>query len=714
MCRIKSYFVVFLILSGITGFSQTKELTIEDVSTGSRQFTPKTLKQLQWRYDLPEFTWVRNDQLMQNNLKDTVTTYLLKVSDLNNVLKAEGMEELKAFPAVTWKSNNSFEFSTKDYCLSYNILTKKLRKILKFDENAENYLANVNGVYAYTVDNNLFISDSTGKVSQVTKDTDKGIVNGATVSRDEFGINGGIFWSPKGNYLAFYRKDETEVAEYPLVDITAPEATLKETRYPMTGSKSEHITVGVYDPVNHKTLFLETGGPDDQYLTCVTWSPDEKYIFIAHLNREQNHLKLNCYNASTGKFVNTLFEETSDKYVEPQDPLYFLKTRPDQFLWFSRRDGYRHPYLYDTSGKMIRQLTKGNWEVTDIIGTDSKEQNLFIRTTADSPLERQVYKVNLINGKIKKLTTQDGTHSAIPDKSGKYFADIYSSVKSPRIINLMDADGKLMRNLLTADNPFKDYKMGEMSISTIKAADDTTTLYCRMIRPPDFDASKKYPVIVYVYGGPHEQLIRDTWLGGASMFDWFMAQKGYIIFTVDNRGSANRGRDFENVIHRNLGVNEMADQMKGIKYLESLGYADMKRIGVSGWSFGGFMTTSLMTHYPDVFKVGVAGGAVTDWRYYEVMYGERYMDKPDENPDGYEKTSVISAAKNLKGKLLLIHGAMDKTVVWQNTLSFLRECIKQNVQVDYFVYPLAEHGVGARDRLHLNTKIMEYFDQNLK
>lgn len=659
------------------------------------------------------FTWVKNDKLVQGNIKDTTTIVVLTLSDLNQVLKENGIEDLKSFPVISWKTNNAFQFRTIEYELVFILPDKKIKKVLRLDEDGENYIASSKDYYAFTKGDNLFISDSTGKTTQITKDSEPGIVNGKIVSRNEFGINSGIFWSPDGNKLAFYRKDESQVSFYPLVDITKPVAMEKNIRYPMAGSKNEVVKLGIYNINTRKTVFMETGQPVDQYLTCITWSPDGKYIFIAILNREQNCLKLNRYDVLTGKLVNTLFEEKNDKYIEPQDAVLFLKTKPDQLIWYSSRDGFRHLYLYDVNGILIKQLTRGDWEVTDIAGFDIKEKNLFIRTTKDSPIERQIYKVNIGSGKLQKLTFTKGNNNVLVNHTGKYMININSSTGNPKIIDLLSTEGKLVRNLFSAENPFKNYMLGEASIFTIKAADDTTNIFCRMIKPPDFNPAKKYPVILYVYGGPHSQLITDTWLAGASLFDYYLAQKGYIIFTVDNRGTSNRGTAFENIIHRHLGENEMADQIKGIEYLKKQGYADMDRIGVSGWSYGGFMTISLMTHYPDIFKAGVAGGAVTDWKYYEVMYGERYMDMPQENPEGYEKSSTINSLKNLKGKLLLIHGAMDNTVVWQNTLSFLSECISQNIQLDYFVYPLAEHGVGAKDRIHLNTKIMQYFDDYL-
>ncbi|HIE16470.1 MAG TPA: S9 family peptidase, partial [Bacteroidales bacterium] len=330
---------------------------------------------------------------------------------------------------------------------------------------------------------------------------------------------------------------------------------------------------------------------------------------------------------------------------------------------------------------------------------------------------QRAYYANIKTQEIHCITKIQGTHVVKIGQNGKYFIDSYSSVTVPKEYNILDLQGRIVKNILIAKDPLTEYNMPKARIFTIKAADNKEDLYVRMITPPNMDKSKKYPVIVYVYGGPHAQLITNSWLGGAQMWLYYMAQKGYICFTVDNRGSYNRGLAFENVIHRNLGQNEMKDQMEGIKYLKTLPYVDTNRIGVFGWSFGGFMTTSLMLNYPETFKVGVAGGPVIDWKYYEIMYGERYMDMPEENVDGYKKTSLLDKEKikRLKGrKILLIQGAVDKTVVWQHSLRFIQECVKANVPVDFFVYPLAEHNVRGYDRIHLMDKITTYFDDYLK
>jgi dipeptidyl-peptidase-4 len=451
----------------------------------------------------------------------------------------------------------------------------------------------------------------------------------------------------------------------------------------MAGMTSHQVKLGVYNLSLKTTIYLETGTPLDHYLTNIAWSPDEKYVFTALLNREQNHLWLNQYDASNGKFVKTLFEETDPKYVEPLHPMHFLSDGSSRFLWQSRRDGFNHIYLYDFGGKLIKQLTSGNWEVQDLLQITNGD--VYFQANIDNLTETHLCAVNLKSGKVTKITSAEGSHNCLVNSTGKYILDTYSSLNNPGKTDLLLNNGKLLRNLLTATNPLKNYKLGEVTTSTILANDGKTPLYYRLIKPLNFDPAKKYPVIVYVYGGPHLQLVTNEWPSGHDLWLYYMAEHGYVCFTLDNRGSENRGRDFENIIHRQVGITEMQDQISGVNYLKKLAYADTTRIGVHGWSFGGFLTTSLMLNYPDVFKVGIAGGPVMDWRYYEVMYGERYMDTPQENPEGYDKTSCLNKTQQLKGKLLIIHGAIDPTVVWQNSLLFLQACIKNKKQVDYFV-----------------------------
>ena len=348
-----------------------------------------------------------------------------------------------------------------------------------------------------------------------------------------------------------------------------------------------------------------------------------------------------------------------------------------------------------------------------MIGFDPKEKRMFYVSTQESPLERHIYSVVLESGKISKISSDEGTHAGQLSSDGKYILDTYSSINVPRNINLLKSSGKKIKTLLSADNPYCNYKLGEIEVSYIKGNVEHPDLYYRMIKPVDFDPGKKYPVIVYVYGGPHSQLVKNTWLGGSRLWQHYMAQKGYISFTLDNRGTLGRGFDFESSIHRQLGALEMKDQMAGIDYLKSLPWVDDSRMGIHGWSYGGFLTTSLMLKHNDVFKVGVAGGPVMDWKYYEIMYGERYMDTPDENPEGYKNSTLKNYVGKLDGKLLIIHGAMDSTVVLQHSLTFLRECVKEGVQLDFFIYPGHPHNVRGKDRVHLMRKVSNYFKDNL-
>ena len=554
------------------------------------------------------------------------------------------------------------------------------------------------------------------------------IVLGESVHRNEFGIEGGLFWSPKASRLAFYRMDQSMVKDYPLVNTKAREAEVKPIKYPMAGMKSHEVTVGVWDAAAQKLVYLNTRKDTtvherEMYLTNIAWSPDEKYVFIAKINREQNHMWLEQYDAVSGKLVKVLFEEENPRYVEPCEPMIFTP-KGDQFLWYSMRDGYKHLYLYNLDGKLVKQVTKGEYEVEGFIKFDKKGENIFIYANKDNLIGRDAYRVNLKSGEMVNLTSMNvvgkktilgkGTHSIVLNDNCTRFVDVWSSASTTVQADLRDMNGKLLKTFYVAENPLKDYAMPNLSLGSIKAADGKTNLYYRLITPPNMEKGKKYPTLVYVYGGPHSQLVTDSWLAGGNLYFMFLAQQGYVVFTVDNRGTDNRGFEFESCTHRHLGEIEMADQMEGVKFLKSLPYVDENRMGVEGWSFGGFMTITMKLAHPEVFKVGCAGGPVIDWKWYEIMYGERYMDMPQENPEGYEANSLLNKAKDLQGRLLVIHGAEDNTVVWQHSLEFIERCINNYKQVDYFVYPHHEHNVLGRERLHLYQKMFDYYETHLK
>ena len=549
------------------------------------------------------------------------------------------------------------------------------------------------------------------------------IVLGESVHRNEFGISGGLFWSPKQNRLAFYRMDQSMVEDYPIVNTKAREAEVRNIKYPMAGMKSHEVTVGVWDCDAAKLVYLNTARDTtvherEMYLTNIAWSPDDRYIYIAKVNREQNHMWLEQYDAATGAFVKVLFEETNSRYVEPCEPMIFTPGG-DQFLWLSMRDGYKHLYLYNKDGSLVRQLTKGDYEVEGFIQFDKKGEHVFVYANKGNLAGRDAYRVNLKKGTMECLTMAEnglhGTHTVVVNEDGTCWVDVWSSVSVPLRADLRDRKHKNpVKTFFVAENPMKGYAMPGVKLGTIKAADGQTDLFYRLITPPDMEPGKKYPTLVYVYGGPHSQLVTDSWLGGGNLYFLRLAQQGYVVFTLDNRGTDHRGFEFESCTHRRLGEVELADQMEGVKFLQSLPYVDGERMGVEGWSFGGFMTITMKLVHPEVFKVGCAGGPVVDWKWYEIMYGERYMDTPQENPEGYEAASLLGKAKNLEGRLLVIHGAEDNTVVWQHSLEFIERCINNYKQVDYFIYPHHEHNVHGRERLHLYQKMFQYYEDYLK
>ncbi|HRS53283.1 MAG TPA: DPP IV N-terminal domain-containing protein [Bacteroidales bacterium] len=701
---------IILLLFCTNVFSQNKYLKLEDPFINPNVY-PEYLENIIW-CDNTNFTWVSNDTLLSENINTNKIQTIITLKELNNLLEAIQEPTVKYFLTIEWADPNTFFFTNEKKIYTYNKNSKKIEIITSLDKDAENIdIHNKTLKVAFTIGNNLFIADK-NNIKQITFDNITGIVNGKSVHREEFGITKGTFWSPLANYLAFYRMDETMVTDYPLVKINSTPAKLYNIKYPMAGMTSHQVTIGVYNCKTNKTIFLKTGTPVDQYLTNISWSPDEKYILVAIVNREQNYYKLNKYDANTGEFISKLFEEQNDKYVEPLHPAYFINNTHD-FIWLSRKDGFTHAYLYNANNNSLKQITTGKWEIDDIIGFDKNNQIAYFTANKDNIIGKDIYSVNIKNKLITRISNINGYHEPLFSPDFKYVIDQFSNSKD--IVNrydLLTSSGKYIKTLLNSKNPLKEYDLGETSIFTLKA-EDGTDLYCRLIKPANMLPDKKYPVLYYVYGGPHSQLVADKWLGNANLFFNYMAQQGYVIFTMDNRGTSRRGANFEQAIFRNLGNVEIKDQLIGVEYLKKQPYVDTTRLGIHGWSYGGFMTLMMMLKHPGLFKVAIAGGPVTHWKYYEVMYGERYMDTPQENPQGYENANVMNYAKNLNGKLLLIHGAMDSTVVWQHTLVLLQKFIEEGKIVDYFIYPEQAHNIRGKTVLHLYKKIEQYFKENL-
>ena len=711
--KIKTYIFTLTALLGLycpvtmqeVNAQELKTLTLEDLNFGGTNYHNMVAKN-RWT------TWwgdklVRQDaeECFLVDLKTGKETKLFNITQLRKIKGVEGVHSLY---------QTSFPDASKT--------------VVKIDDQLINWKKGTvekdNTPKAYVRDFQLFVKDAKGE-HKLTTDGSRNIVYGQSVHRDEFGISGGIYWNPQHTLLAFYRMDQSMVSDYPLVDI--PELDWKPAagesrvakfapeKYPMAGETSHKVTVGVYDVKTGKTVYLKAGDPTDRYFTNIAWDAEGKTIYMFELNRDQNDCRLVSYNAATGDKIAELYRETDAKYVEPQHPIMFLPWDSSKFILQSQKDGYNHIYLFSKDGKELKQITKGKWVVMDILGFNNKKQSIIIASNELSAIQRNLFSVDVKTGK-RTLVDDNGKgwHNGSLSESGQYIYDNYQTPTVPRKIAIINTENNKHTAYFTADNPWKGYTVPTYECGTIKAADGVTDLYYRMVKPLNFDEKKKYPTIVYVYGGPHAHNVDARWNWGSRSWETWMAENGYLLFILDNRGSENRGKEFEQATFRHLGDVEMQDQMEGVKFLKSLPYVDANRMGVHGWSFGGFMTTNLMTTYPDVFKVGVAGGPVIDWKWYEVMYGERYMDTPQTNPEGYAGSSLLPKAKNLKGKLQIIIGLNDPVVVPQHAFSFLKACIGAGTQPDFFVYPGEPHNMRGHQSTHLHERISQYFFDYLK
>jgi dipeptidyl-peptidase-4 len=718
--KTKLFLFTLLSLFVLPMSAQQKLFTLEDLNFGGRNYhslRPQNMFLTWW-----------GDQLVQTdveecNLIDTKTgekTILFTLDDINKWTEGEGEQ-------VRHLTNATFPYPDEPIVALGNRYTFVLidfkQKQIVWKGQEPNDWNPKSRATAYVNNQQLYVVDSEGNKHQLSTDGSREIVYGQSVHRDEFGIEKGLFWSPDGQRLAFYRMDQSMVTDYPQVNIDPREAEMEPDKYPMAGMNTHKVTVGVFDLKTQKTIYLKTPAVDVEatalqqtcYFTNIAWSPDAKTIYMFELNRDQDDCRLVSYDATTGERLAELYRETSEKYVEPLHPIQFLPWDSNLFIMQSQRDGYNHLYLYNIKGEQVKQLTSGPWVVKEVLGFNEKQKSIIIASNEKHPLQRNLYAVDVQTGKRTPLDNGEGVHRGVLSSSGTLLYDKWQNPTTPNNIDVTTIAKKpKTTQLLEAPDPWADYQQPDYLSGTIKAADGVTDLYWRMVKPHDFDPAKKYPTVVYVYGGPHAHNVEASWHWASRSWETYMAQKGYIVFILDNRGSEFRGRDFEQATFRQLGQVEMQDQMKGVDFLCTLPYVDMNRLGVHGWSYGGFMTISLMTNYPDVFKVGVAGGPVIDWHWYEVMYGERYMDTPQKNPEGYAKTSLISKAKNLKGKLQIIIGYNDPTVVPQHALSFLKACVEAGTQPDFFVYPGEGHNMAGHSSVHLHERITQYFEDYLK
>lgn len=720
----RTLFIIAVAACASDSIAQQAPLTLKDaILKAGTDLAPERLRGLQWIEGAQRYSYVKGEQLMRGDIGKTTDRVIAELATLNKQLPDSA--QLKAWPMVQWIDAVRFRFLHNQHLFVFDSAIEELKATTRIGRDAENEeVEPATNAVAFTTDNNVLVmraGQGKNKPTPITSDGGNGIVNGQSVHRQEYGVEKGLFWGPKGGKLAFYRMDESMVTTYMLEDIGTKPSTFEPIRYPMAGQASHHVTIGVHDMATGNTVFLKTGEPLDQYLTNISWEPDEQHLLVAHIDRATQNLRMVRYDAATGEAKGTVFTEHDEKYIEPLQAARHLKTRPTQFIWRSRRDGWQHLYLYDVSKGLVRQLTTGAWEVERIVGLDPKESFAIVEGTGSidpkdptGALEAHLYRIDLANGRTARLTSEPGSHHGQISSDGKYVIDTWSSLTVPnRIVIRNTRNGAMMKTLVDAKDPYAGYASGKVELLSI-AGENGDMLNARLIKPSTFQSRQRYPVLIYVYNGPHVQLVSNSFLGGASPWMLHAAERGYVVFTVDGHGTPNRGRDFEQVVHRQLGVVEAKDQMRGVAWLKQQPWVDGDRLAVHGWSYGGHMTTAMLTRHPGVFKAGAAGGPVIDWNLYEVMYGERYMDTPQENPEGYAATTLSNFAKDLKDPLLIITGGKDDTVVPEHSYQFLKACIAANVQVDFFNYPGHGHNVRGKDRLHLMEKVLGYIDERVR
>jgi len=568
---------------------------------------------------------------------------------------------------------------------------------------------------SFVRDHNVWVVNlADGKERAITQGGTEEIRKGELdwVYPEELECKAGYWWSPDSSAIAYLEMDERKVSQYPLVDFSSPSGEAEMERYPAAGGANPIVRVLVASLSGGEPRVMDIGAETDIYIPRVNWLTDSKHVAIQRLNRTQTTLDLLIADAATGK-SHTILTQSDANWINVSDDLYFLKDGK-RFVCSSEQSGYRHLYLYDLEGRQLAQLTKGDWEVSVVDAVDETKGLVYFTGTEKSPLERHVYSVAVDGTGFTRVTKDEGTHAAVFAPNVAAFYDTYSNIAAPSRQDLFRADGSriaaINENKITE---LADYHLSPMEFVTVKSRDGVQ-LNASIIKPADFNPQKKYPVLVYTYGGPHAQVVRNAWGGANFLWHQLMAQKGYIIFSLDNRGSAGRGHAFESPLHFRMGAQELSDQRDGVQYLKSLPYVDGNRIGIWGWSYGGHMTLHAMFEAGDDFKVGFAGGPVTDWRYYDSIYTERYLGLPQKNEKGYQDSSPVKYAGQLKGKLMIAHGTGDDNVHFANTLSVINDLIEAGKYVEVLAFPGRGHGVtDPPARRVLMQRVTQFFLDNL-
>jgi dipeptidyl-peptidase-4 len=724
----KKILILLLISTSVFGQSK-KSFTLEDVFKKGT-FSTKGMRGLRSMKDGNTYLTVETDEktkvryVAKNNYLDgKQNSILFKETDL--VFKGDTLPISTDFNDTETKvlipvdEEAIYRRSSKANYFVYDLLTNKITEVSGNGKQLFATFSPDGNSVAFVRDNNLFVKNLlSGEEKQLTSDgKNNEVINGRSdwVYEEEFSFAQAFYWSPDGKKIAFYKFNEKDVPEFSMTMFDGLYPTEYKYKYPKPGEKNAIVSIHVYDLASSNIKTVDIGTETDQYIPRIRWTQDANTVCVLRMNRHQNKVEYLLANASTGA-TKTLMTETDKYYVDIEKEQLTFLNNGKQFINVSEKDGFNHIYLYDLSGKQITQITKGAWEVSDIYGIDQKNGLIYYQSSESSPLQRDVYVIGLNGRGKRKISTQTGTNTASFSTTFNYYILAHSSAKSPSYVSLHTNKGAVIRVL--EDNAKAKAKFAEYQLSATEFFSLTTSegvnLNGYMIKPANFDPNKKYPVFMYVYGGPGSQNVADSWSGSRNMWFNYLAQKGYIVACVDNRGTGARGAEFKKMTYQNLGHYETIDQIEAAKWFAKQSYVDAGRIGIWGWSYGGYMSSLCITKGADTFKMAIAVAPVTTWRYYDSIYTERYLRTPQENAKGYDENSPINFADKLKGKFLLIHGTADDNVHFQNSVMFSEALIQANKSFEQAYYPNKNHGIfGGNTTIQLYTKMTDFILNNL-
>ncbi|MFK7932640.1 MAG: S9 family peptidase [Saprospiraceae bacterium] len=711
-----------------TPFTQAQEavsdqITLEDIWRNYK-FYAQSVPGFNFQNDGKHYTRLEENAIVQYDLTSGKQTKVLFAADqaednadFSGKISGYTFSDDESKIMIKSESESIYRRSSKANFYLWD--GKKLTTIFSEGKTMYTTINSLMNKAAFVYENNLYVKDlNGGTVTQITKDGKQNeIINGSAdwVYEEEFSFAKAFHWSPDGKKIAFYRFDESGVKEFTMTNYTGGLYPEYETfKYPKVGEDNALVTIHIYDTETGKITKADTGTETDQYIPRITWTPDNELV-VFRMNRHQNHLELLLADTKTG-VTQTLLEEKNKYYIDIHDNLTFLENGK-QFVWTSEKDGYNHIYLYDKKGKQLRQLTKGDWEVTNFYGVDEKNGLIYFQAAQKSPMDREIYSVSLKGKGMKTIAGTVGYNSAQFSSTFDYYVNNYSNINTAPTYTVYNRAGKVIR--VIEDNQRiaqlqKGYDVENVEFFDFKTSEDVQ-LNGYMIKPANFDSRKKYPVFMYQYSGPGSQQVTNSWKG--QNYWWFqsLADQGYIIACVDGRGTGARGEEFKKQTYLNLGDLETKDQIEAGKYLGSLPYADVDRIGIFGWSYGGYMSSLAILKGNDVFKAAIAVAPVTSWKWYDTIYTERYMRTLKENEAGYEDNSPINFADRLKGNYLLVHGNSDDNVHFQQTAEMANALIKADKQFETYFYPNRNHGIyGNNARLHLYRKMTNFLNEQLK